>query len=81
LQNLFTAIIDSDADNSASFSDQEIQILEMRLRNIQGITVNFDALKRQVLASDRTLESVLKLVENMDRDDLPEEERIFRLEK
>lgn len=80
MQTLVQAILSSDFDSSAQFSAQEVQILNVRLRNIPGIRVNSKALQKAVQSSQRTLEDVLSLVEHMDRDDLPEEERIFQLQ-
>ena len=79
MQILVQAIVSSDFDSNATFSDQEIQILEVRLANIPGVVVNKPALKKAVKESDRTVESVVSFVKHMFRDDLPPEERIFKM--
>jgi hypothetical protein len=81
-QTLVTACIDSDFDQSGSFSDQEIQILEMRMQSIPGVIVNHELLKETVQKSDRQLESILVLVKQLhESKDLPNEQRIFQFDE
>lgn len=81
VQTLVTACIDSDFDQSGTFSDQEIQILELRMQSIPGVIVNHALLKENVQKSDRQLESILELVKHMHRMDLPSEQRIFQFDE
>jgi hypothetical protein len=81
VQTLVTACIDSDFDQSGTFSDQEIQILELRMQNIPGVVVNHALLKDCVQKSDRQLESILALVKHINRTDLPAEQRIFQFDE
>lgn len=74
-------MIDSDFDSSGTFSDQEIKILEMRMKNVPGVHVQHELLVATVDASDRRLSSVLKLLDHLDRDDLADSERIFQFDK
>jgi hypothetical protein len=77
-ESLFvTAVLDSDWDQSNEFSDQEIQMLEFRLKNIPGVTVNNSLLSTRIKQTDRTLASVLSLLSELNDDDLPDEERVF----
>jgi hypothetical protein len=55
------AVLDSDWDQSNEFSDQEIQMLEFRLKNIPGVTVNNTLLATRIKKTDRILASVLSL--------------------
>jgi hypothetical protein len=81
VQTLVTACIDSDFDQSGMFSDQEIQILELRMQSIPGVIVNHALLKETVQKSDRQLESILSLVKHINRTDLPAEQRIFQFDE
>jgi hypothetical protein len=64
-QTLITALIDSDFDQSGTYSDQEIKILEMRMKSMPGVVVNHE----------------LALTSHLDRSDLPDNERIFRFDE
>jgi len=79
MQDLVEVILASDRDASAKFSDQEIDMLEMRMKMMANVKVNHNLLVQKVKVSDRTLESVLTMLEDMDRDDLPPEERVFQI--
>jgi hypothetical protein len=80
-QTLVTACIDSDFDMSGHFSDQEIKMLELRMKNVPGVHVNHELLVKKVEESDRGLATVLELLQQLEVDDVPEEERIFRLDE
>jgi len=78
-QTFLRAVLDSDFDQSNEFSDQEVQMLEYRLRNVPGMTINQEMLKTKVKASDRSLASVLQLLSELYNDDIKDEERIFQI--
>lgn len=78
-QTLFTDCIESDFDSSGTFSDQEIQILEVRMQNLPGIQVNHGLLVAK--GSDCKLESLLALLTPLDRTDLSDDRRIFRFDE
>jgi hypothetical protein len=46
---------------------------------VPGITVNHQLLVKRIKATDRDMASVLVLLQEIDRDDLADEERIFRV--
>lgn len=81
MQTMVTAIIDSDFDSSGTFSDQEIKILEMRMKSVPGVHVQHELLVKTVDASDRRLATVLSLLDHLDREDMAEEERIFQFDE
>jgi hypothetical protein len=81
VQTLVTACIDSDFDQSGTFSDQEVQILDLRMQSIPGVIVNHTLLKESIQKSDRQLESILALVRHVYRTDLPNEQRIFQFDE
>jgi hypothetical protein len=74
-------LIESDFDSSGQFSDQEIQIVELRMKNLPGVTVNHDLLTQSLRASDRQLSSVLKLVDQLEESGLSDEQRIFKFDE
>jgi predicted nuclease of predicted toxin-antitoxin system len=80
-QTLVTACIDSDFDSSGNFSDEEIKILELRMKNVPGVKVNHELLVQTVHASDRKLESVLALLSQLNRTDLDDSQRIFQFDE
>jgi hypothetical protein len=83
-QTLVTACIDSDFDQSGHYSDQEIQILELRLQSIPGIIVNTAVLEQEIQKIDpqkRPIESILSLVQHLHRTDLSNEQRIFQFDE
>jgi hypothetical protein len=47
---------------------------------VPGITVNHQLLVKRIKATNRDMASVLALLQEIDRDDLADEERIFRVD-
>lgn len=80
LQILLTAIVESDVDASGTFTDQEIKVLQMRLSNLPGISTNSERLLQRLTAGSRALSSVLTLVADIDRDDVPLDQRVFYID-
>ena len=80
-QILVRAIIDSDYDSSADFSDTELKLLGMRLQNVRGVAVDCELLQQRIRNSDKSLPSILALLNDLDREDLPDNERIFRIDE
>jgi hypothetical protein len=81
INDLVQALLQSDFDRSATFSDNEIENdLEISLMMVPGITVNHQLLVTRIKATDRDMASVLALLQEIDRDDLADEERIFRVD-
>lgn len=80
-QILISAIIESDVDSSGHFSDDEIDILAMRVSNVPGVKVNTELLEQMAKKSDRKLGSILSFLDHLDRKDLADDERIFQLDE
>ena len=80
-QTVVTAIIASDFDSSGTFSDQEVQILELRMKNVPGVNVRHDLLVQAASGSDRSMSNVLRLLDDIDREDLADSERIFQFDE
>jgi hypothetical protein len=47
---------------------------------VPGITVNHQLLVKRIKETDRDMASVLALLQEIDRFDLPDDERIFRVD-
>jgi hypothetical protein len=81
INDLVQALLQSDFDRSATFSDSEIENdLEISLMLVPGITVNHELLVKRIKSTDRDMASVLALLQEIDSDDLVDEERIFRVD-
>jgi hypothetical protein len=80
-QTLLTAVIESDCDSSGHFSDSEIEVLTMRLSNVVGVKVNVDLLEKSAKESERTLSVILGYLDQLDRDDIPHDQRIFQFDE
>ena len=83
VQTLMDVILRSDMDMNSSFSEKEINVLYLRLKNLPGVKVNHDALQRSLGEKSHTLTNVFSLVQDMDMEqsDVPEEERVFQFEE
>jgi len=79
LQNLISVVLSSDADKNEKLSDEEIDDLVRRIRNISGVEIHEDRFRGSL--QGQSVDSVLNLVQNLLNDDTPKEERIFELSK
>lgn len=55
-------------------------MLQLRMSNLPGISVDAEQLQRRVTMGDRQLSTVLSLILDVERDDLPDSERVFHIE-
>lgn len=85
MQTVVQGILSSDLDASSKFSDQELPILEINIlagiKTLKGVRCDRDKLKQALKESDRTIESVLAMVSEIDDPSLPEEKRIFSFDE
>ena len=70
LQRLAQSILNSDVDASGTFSEHELQRLQLNLMTFPDVQVNVSALRDYMKGSVRTLDSVLNLVAHMDEHDI-----------
>ena len=70
LQRLAQSILNSDMDASGTFSEHELQRLQLNLMTVPDVQVNVSALRDYMKGSVRTLDSVLNLVAHMDEHDI-----------
>ena len=52
-------------------------MLQLRLKQIPGVTINQDRLASRIGSTDGSLASVLNILAELNDDSVPEEERIF----
>lgn len=80
LQNLLTVIFRSDTDRDNTIDENEIKDLLRNIRNTTpGVTIHEDRFRGLVL--NKQVGSVLNVVENLLRDDVPEDQRVFDIKK
>lgn len=70
-------VLQSDLDQSCSISEQEVQILELRMKSDPRVNVNSENLRKAMKSQGGTM-SVAELVKDF-YNDTPEEERIFSI--
>ena len=76
IQAIMGVLIMSDTDYDAKFSEREIRRVKLKLDNLPAIKVNGEKLDSFLMGKDLTLDSVMKMVKELET--LPEEERIFQ---
>ena len=80
LQNLLTVIFRSDTDRDNVIGEAEAADLLRSIRNTtQGVTIHEDRFNDAVLG--KPVGAVVELVENLLRDDVPKENKIFEIQK
>jgi glutaredoxin 2 len=79
LQNLLSVIMSSDADKDMVVDDGEIDNLIRRIENIGGVEVHEDRFRAAI--SGKSVSSVMGIIQNLLRDDLPPEEKIFEFKQ
>ena len=76
MQAMMAIVLESDFDQSSDFSDKEVNRLVLRLKNLPAIKVNEEKLRAK-LEKNRSLASVLGLLQDIDDDTIPKEEHII----
>ena len=79
LQNLLSVILRSDADSDFIISESETDDLVRRLNNLSGLKLRETKFRAAVLG--KSIQSVMDVVKNLLRDDVPEDQIIFELEQ
>lgn len=79
LQNLLSVVLRSDTDGDFVISDGEADDLVRRLNNIAGVKLYESRFRTAITGQPIT--SVMDIVKNLLRDDVPDDEIIFVLEK
>jgi len=77
LQNLLSVIMSSDADKDMVVDHEEVEVLITRIQNIGGVEVHDDRFRAAF--AGRSVSSLMTVIQNLLRDDIPPEERIFEI--
>mmetsp|Transcript_59 Transcript_59/g.131 ORF Transcript_59/g.131 Transcript_59/m.131 type:complete len:248 (+) Transcript_59:122-865(+) len=77
MQNLLSVIMASDSDQDNVVDPEEVDTLLRRIRGIGGVEV--DEAKFRKVFSGGSVSDLMGVVSNLLRDDVPEEEQIFKL--
>jgi hypothetical protein len=75
VQNLLSVVFASDTDQDQIVDNEEVEQLIQRLQKIGGIEVHDDRFRNAFAGGSFT--SLMNVVSNLLKDDVPEEERIF----
>lgn len=75
LQNLLSVIMSSDADKNMIVDDEEVEVLIRRIESIGGVEVHDDRFRAAF--SGKSVSSLMSVIQNLLRDDIPAEEKIF----
>jgi hypothetical protein len=75
LQNLLSVILRSDVDQDMTMDASEMDSLIRRIQNISGVTVKEAQFRAAV--QNQSIASIMEIVKNLLKPDLPESERIF----
>jgi len=79
LQNLLSVIMSSDADKDMMVDESEVEVLITRIQNIGGVEVHDDRFRAAF--SGQSVSSLMTVIQNLLRDDVPPEERIFEFKE
>jgi hypothetical protein len=82
LASMVNIVLDAEASGDGKFSEKEIQKLILRLKMLPTIQMNEERFKEHLAGmtdSKRQLACTMRLMEQIQHDDVPEEERVFSL--
>jgi regulator of replication initiation timing len=79
LQNLLSVIMSTDTDKDMVVDATEIDNLIRRIENIGGVEVHDDRFRAAF--SGKSVSSIMGVIQNLLRDDLPPEEKIFEFKQ
>ena len=76
MASIMSTVLRSDRDESWTFDDREINRLVLFMKGLPAIVVN-ESILRQKLSANRSLFSVMELLREIEREDIPEAERVL----
>merc|ERR1711862_480392 len=82
LQNLFSVVMQCDADGDLNIDDDEIEDIIEKMSKLKGVKVNSNLFRHAIISQGRSIDSVMAIVRNLieeGNDGRPEEEQIFVL--
>ena len=81
LQNLMDLLLRYDQDKNVVLEESEIDLLIKRIKAMAGVRLNEERFRRAISKSDTTsVQDVMYVFKNLLRNNIPPEERIFRVD-
>lgn len=77
VETLLQIVLRSDRDESFHISGDEVDILMLRMQNVEGVEIDEHRLRKKIEKSGGDLSCVIQMIKDMVNKDLPEEEQIF----
>merc|ERR1711982_321455 len=79
LQNLFSVVMQCDADGDLNIDDDEIEDIIEKMSKLKGVKVNSNLFRHAIISQGRSIDSVMAIVNLIEEgnDGRPEEEQIF----
>lgn len=75
LQNLLSLVFGSDTNQNDVVDESEVDDLARRIGNMSGVELHEDKFRQAIVGKE--VSAVMDIVQNLLREDLPDEERIF----
>ena len=75
LQNLLSLVFGSDTNQDNIVNESEVDDLIRRIGNMSGVEMHEDKFRSAIVGKE--VSAIMDIVQNLLRDDLPDEERIF----
>jgi hypothetical protein len=82
LASMMDVVIQADRSEDGVFTDREIQGMILRLKMLPTIEMNEELFKKEletIQEEKRQISAILKLMEQVSHDDVPEDQRVFKL--
>lgn len=76
MASIMSTVLRSDRDESWTFDDGEINRLVLFMKGLPAIVVN-ESILRQKLSADRSMFAVMELLREIEREGIPEAERVL----
>ena len=78
LQDMMTALLESERSEDGHFSDRELKMLALRLKGLPAIQVDEERFMEKAKLS-RSISAVFGMMKRIDDEDVPDEEKVFTL--
>lgn len=75
-----SVVLSSDVDGTFTITGAEVDILMLRMKNVEGITFHEDSFRRKIEETDGSVGMIVQVVKDLHSDDVPEEEQVFELD-
>jgi len=75
-----SVVLASDLDGTFTITGAEVDVLVLRMQNVEGITFHEETFRQKIDETDGSVEMIIQVVREMYNDDVPEEEQVFELD-